>query len=154
MIGGDHASPGMKARVIAKLRELGHDVDDVGTQSDQSVDYPDFAAEVARAVSEGAAERGVLICGTGIGMSMAANKFPGVRAAVVHDLFTAEVSRTHNDANVLCMGARVLEDDEAVAIVEKWMSLEAEGGRHARRVGKITRIEDELRSEAGSNSSP
>jgi len=144
----------MKAKVIAKLRELGHNVDNVGTQSEESVDYPDFAAEVARAVSEGTAERGVLICGAGIGMSIVANKFPRVRAAVVHDLFTAEVSRTHNDSNVLCMGARVLSDDEAVAIVERWMSLEAEGGRHARRVGKITGIEDQLRSEAGSNSSP
>jgi len=139
----------MKAKVIAKLRELGHDVDDVGTQSAESVDYPDFAAEVARAVSEGAADRGVLVCGAGIGMSIVANKFPRVRAAVAHDLFTAEVSRTHNDANVLCMGARVLSDDEAVAIVEKWISLDAEGGRHARRVGKITGIEDELRRETG-----
>lgn len=154
MIGGDHASPRMKAKIVAKLRELGHDVADVGTEGPESVDYPDFAADVARAVSQGEVDRGVLICGTGIGMSMAANKFPRVRAAVVHDLFTAEVSRTHNDANILCMGARVLADDEAVAVVERWMSLDAEGGRHARRVNKITRIEDRLRSEAGSTSSP
>ena len=144
----------MKAKIVAKLRELGHDVADVGTEGPESVDYPDFAADVARAVSQGEVDRGVLICGTGIGMSMAANKFPRVRAAVVHDLFTAEVSRTHNDANILCMGARVLADDEAVAVVERWMSLDAEGGRHARRVNKITRIEDRLRSEAGSTSSP
>jgi ribose 5-phosphate isomerase B len=144
----------MKAKVVAKLRELEHDVEDVGTQDAESVDYPDFAADVARAVSEGAVDRGILICGAGIGMAMAANKFPRVRAAVVHDLFTAEVSRTHNDANVLCVGARVLADDEALVIVEKWMSLDAEGGRHARRVNKIARIENHLRSEAGSNSSP
>lgn len=154
ILGGDHASPAMKKKIGEALRASGHEVEDVGAFSDESCDYPDYAEKVAEAVSAGRADRGVLICGTGIGMSLAANKFPGVRAAVVHDLFTAEVSRTHNDANVLCMGARVLEDDEAVAIVEKWMSLEAEGGRHARRVGKITRIEDELRSEAGSNSSP
>jgi len=145
LIGGDHASPKMKETIAAKLRALGHAVEDVGTFSDESGDYPDFAAKVAEGVSLGRADRGVLICGTGIGMSIAANKFPGVRAAPVHDLFTAEVSRTHNDANVLCMGARVLDVDQAVAIVERWMGLEAEGGRHARRVGKIRRIEQDLR---------
>jgi len=143
-IGGDHASPAMKEKIGETLRAMGHEVEDVGAFSDESCDYPDVAEKVAEAVSTGRADRGVLICGTGIGMSLAANKFPGVRAAVVHDLFTAEVSRTHNDANVLCLGARVVSDDEAVAIVKKWMSLEAEGGRHARRVGKITAIEERL----------
>ena len=144
MIGGDHASPAMKKKIGDALCALGYEVKDVGAFSDESCDYPDFAEKVAEAVSAGRADRGVLICGTGIGMSMAANKFPGVRAAVVHDLFTAEASRTHNDANVLCLGARVLTDDEAVAIVKLWMSLDAEGGRHARRVGKIRAIEERL----------
>ena len=144
----------MKSAIVARLRELGHDVTDVGTQDAESADYPDFAATVAGAVSRGEADRGVLICGTGIGMSIAANKFRGVRAAVVHDQFTAEVSRTHNNANVLCLGARVLSDDEAPAIVETWMSLDAEGGRHARRVGKIAQIEEDLRSGAGPAGAP
>ena len=144
MIGGDHASPAMKKKIGDALRALGHEVGDVGAFSDESCDYPDFAEKVAEAISFGRADRGVLICGTGIGMSLAANKFLGVRAAVVHDLFTAEVSRTHNDANVLCLGARVLTDDQAVAIVTLWMSLDAEGGRHARRVGKIRAIEERL----------
>ena len=144
ILGGDHASPVMKEKIGETLRAMGHEVEDVGASSEESCDYPDFAEKVAETVSAGRADRGVLICGAGIGMSMVANKFPGVRAAVVHDLFTAEVSRTHNDANVLCLGARVVSDDEAIAIVKKWMSLDAEGGRHARRVGKIKAIEERL----------
>ena len=140
-VGGDHASTKLKPRIVQELQSMGHDVDDVGAFSEESVDYPDFAAKVARRLSEGKIDRGVLICGTGIGMSIAANKFPRVRAAVVHDLFTAEVSRTHNNANVLCLGGRVLSEEEAVAIVRRWMECAAEEGRHKRRVGKIKAIE-------------
>ena len=141
ILGGDHASPAMKKKIGEALRASGHEVEDVGAFSDESCDYPDYAEKVAEAVSAGRADRGVLICGTGIGMSLAANKFPGVRAAVVHDLFTAEVSRTHNNANVLCLGGRVLSEEEAVAIVRRWMECAAEEGRHKRRVGKIKAIE-------------
>jgi len=140
-VGGDHSSPKLKTRVVEELKSMGHEVEDVGTFSEESVDYPDFASTVARKLSEGKIDRGVLICGTGIGMSIAANKYPHVRAAVVHNLFTAEVSRTHNNANVLCLGARVLGEEEAIAIVRKWMECAAEEGRHKRRVGKIKAIE-------------
>ncbi|MFH0965087.1 MAG: ribose 5-phosphate isomerase B [Planctomycetota bacterium] len=147
-VGGDHASPMLKKRVVEELRSLGHDVSDIGAFSEESVDYPDFAAKVARDVSAGKVDRGVLICGTGIGMSIVANKFPGVRAAVVHDLFTAEVSRSHNDANILCLGARVLTEDEGAAIVRKWIDLPPDGGRHKRRVEKILRIEADLQNDS------
>jgi len=140
-VGGDHASTTLRPRIVEELQSMGHDVNDVGAFSEESVDYPDFAAKVARRLSEGKIERGVLICGTGIGMAIAANKFPHVRAAVVHDIFTAEVSRRHNNANVLCLGARVLDEQAALAIVRRWMECTAEEGRHKRRVGKIKAIE-------------
>jgi ribose 5-phosphate isomerase B len=114
---------------------------DLGAHDDRSVDYPDYAAEVASAVSEGRAARGVLLCGTGIGMSIVANKFPGVRAALVHDVTTARMSRLHNDANVLVLGGGLLGDRLLRDIVEVWFATEFEGGRHQRRLDKIAAVE-------------
>jgi len=124
------------------LRRAGHRVTDMGTESPESCDYPDYAERVAAAVSAGEADRGVLICGTGIGMEMAANKFPGVRAAVVWDRYTAEVSRSHNDANILTLGGRTLPLPTILELVRYWLTVPFGGGRHARRVCKIAAIEE------------
>ena len=113
----------------------------MGTSSAESVDYPDYAAAVAQAVSSGELDRGVLVCGTGIGMSIAANKFTNVRAALCYDVETARLSRQHNDANVLAIGSRVLDPELALTIVQKWMNTTFEGGRHSRRLQKITALE-------------
>jgi ribose 5-phosphate isomerase B len=142
-IGSDHRGYDAKKRIATLLQQLGHEVLDVGTQSSDSVDYPDFAFPVAQAVSEGRVERGVLICGTGIGMCIAANKVPGVRAAPCHDSITAEMSRRHNDANVLCLSADLLGDELIDRMLRIWLQTEFEGGRHARRVDKIARFEAE-----------
>lgn len=135
-IGCDHTGPDMKRALIESVLS-GHEVIDVGTNSTQAVDYPDIAHEVAHLVAEGKAERGILICGTGIGMAMAAGKLPGIRAARCGDPYSAELSRRHNDANILCMGARIIGHDMARKIAETWLVAPFEGGRHARRVGKI-----------------
>src|SRR5207302_1637820 len=119
----------------------GQEVLDVRPQSADSVDYPDFAFQVAQAVREGRVDRGILICGTGIGMCIAANKVPGVRAAPCHDSITAEMSRRHNDANVLCLSADLLGEELIERMVRLWLETEFEGGRHARRVEKIARFE-------------
>jgi ribose 5-phosphate isomerase B len=140
-IGSDHRGFDVKKRIVALLHQLGHEVVDVGTQSSDSVDYPDFAFQVARAVSEGGVERGILICGTGIGMCIAANKVRGVRAAPCHDSITAEMSRRHNNANILCLSADLLGDELIDRMLRIWLETEFEGGRHARRVDKITRFE-------------
>jgi ribose 5-phosphate isomerase B len=140
-IGSDHRGYEAKSRLVALLRQLGHDVLDVGPESKESVDYPDFAFQVAQAVSSKQAERGILLCGTGIGMCIAANKVPGVRAAPCHDSITAEMSRRHNDANILCMSADLLGEDLMERMVRIWLATEFEGGRHARRVDKIVRFE-------------
>lgn len=140
-IGSDHRGYHLKSRLITLLRAVGHDVSDEGTQSTKSVDYPDFAARVARKVSDHDVDRGILICGTGIGMTIAANKFPGVRAAPCYDELTAELSRRHNDLNVLCLSADMLSDRLADRLVETWLTTEFEGGRHGRRVAKICTFE-------------
>ena len=140
-IGSDHRGYRAKQRLVPILRQFGHEVTDVGPQGDESVDYPDFAFAVALAVGEGRAERGVLICGTGIGMCIAANKVPGVRAAPCHDSITAEMSRRHNDANVLCLSADLLGEELIDRMVRIWLETAFEGGRHARRVEKIERYE-------------
>lgn len=137
VIGADHAGYRYKEMIKSHLKENGYSIEDIGTHSEESVDYPDFAKEVARRVSSGEIERGILICGTGIGVSITANKFPGVRAAVCHDVFTAKASRAHNDANVLALGARVLKPEEVIAITDVWLKTEFEGGRHVKRVQKI-----------------
>jgi ribose 5-phosphate isomerase B len=136
-IGSDHAGFEAKEKVREHLAKAGHEVADLGTKGLDSVDYPDFARAVAEAVAGGRAERGVLICGTGIGMSITANKVRGVRAAVVHDEFTAEVARRHNDANVVCAGARVLPAERLVSVVDVFLGSPFDGGRHERRVAKI-----------------
>jgi len=140
-VGSDHRGFEIKSRIVDYLKEQGHDVVDVGPCDEQSVDYPDIAREVAGGVSRGEAERGILICGTGIGMAIAANKFPGVRAAPCHDDLTAEMSRRHNDLNVLCLSADMLGKRLIDRMVEIWMNTPFEGGRHARRVDKICELE-------------
>ena len=136
-LGGDHRAVAYKELAKRLVQELGHEAVDFGTDGEESADYPDFAFPVARAVASGEADRGILVCGTGIGMSMAANKVSGIRAAVVHDEETASLSRSHNDANVLCVGSATVDAETLERIVRTWFSTEFEGGRHARRVGKI-----------------
>lgn len=137
-IGADHAGFEIKEHVAKILKELGHEVDDKGTSSaSTSVDYPDFASEVARAVASGSVERGILMCGTGIGMSITANKIHGVRAALCHDHYTARLSREHNDSNVLCFGGRTTGPGVADEMVKTFLETPFAGGRHARRVEKI-----------------
>ncbi len=136
-VGSDHAGFALRRALQASLAAQGHAVDDCGCPGEESCDYPDYAARVAEAVAAGKADRGILVCGTGIGMSMAANRRRGVRAALVHDRFTARMSREHNDANVLCLGARVLDERHAVELAHYWMTVEFEGGRHKRRTEAI-----------------
>jgi ribose 5-phosphate isomerase B len=140
-IGSDHRGHDAKRRIATLLPQLGHEVLDLGPDASDSVDYPDFAFQVAQAVSSGRVDRGILICGTGIGMCIAANKVKGVRAAPCHDSITAEMSRRHNDANVLCLSADLLGDELIDRMVRIWLTTEFEGGRHARRVEKIARFE-------------
>ena len=143
-IGSDHRGFAAKTKLIELLKRLGQEVIDAGPLSSESVDYPDIASLVAAQVSGGTVERGILICGTGIGMCIAANKFPGVRAAPCHDDLTAEMSRRHNDLNVLCLSADMLGEKLIDRMVEIWLKTEFEGGRHARRVNKIAKIEHQL----------
>jgi ribose 5-phosphate isomerase B len=140
-LGADHAGVGLKRDVGAWLLARGHHVIDLGTDSTESVDYPDFAAAVARAVQAGTAAHGILVCGSGIGMAIAANKVGGIRAAVAGDEATARLSRQHNDTNVLALGARTTATADAVRIVEAWLTEPFEGGRHARRVDKLAGLD-------------
>ena len=147
-IGCDHRGVEAKTRLLTTLRQLGHEVIDCGSNEPGSVDYPDYAAEVARRVSRGEVERGILICGTGIGMCITANKFRGVRAAPCHDCITAEMSRRHNDANVLCLSSDLTGEVLADRMVRSWLETPFEGGRHARRVEKIAKLEEEQHAES------
>ena len=140
-IGSDHRGYDVKRRLVPLLQQLGHEVLDMGPEGNESVDYPDYAFRVAKAVSEGKVERGILICGTGIGMCIAANKVKNVRAAPCHDSITAEMSRRHNDANVLCLSADLLGEELIDRMVRIWLETDFEGGRHARRVAKIQALE-------------
>ncbi len=142
-IGGDHAGFELKGHLAAELARLGHDVIDLGTHSTESVDYPPICAEVARTVVRGEAERGIVLGGSGQGEQIAANKVHGVRAALCNDLYTARLSREHNDANVLSMGGRIVAFGLATEILELWLSTPFEGGRHERRVAQIADIERE-----------
>ena len=137
-VGADHAGYELKQRLAKLLVRQGHEVLDLGTHDTQSVDYPDFAGAVACAVADGRAERGLLVCGTGIGMSIRANREPAVRAAKCNDPFEARMARAHNDANVLCLGARVIDASVAEELLGLFMSTPFEGGRHAVRVAKLT----------------
>ncbi len=145
-IGSDHAGFGLKEDVLELLKGLNHDIVDCGTYNTESVDYPDFGEKVSKMVGAGEVERGILICGTGLGMSMVANKFPNVRAALCNDLFSAKMSRLHNDANVLVLGGRIIGKDLASEIVRTWLSTAFEGDRHMRRLNKIKKIEETLNS--------
>ena len=148
IMGCDHAAFQLKETIKAYLTEKGVAVEDVGTHSEDSVDYPDFGIKVASQVSSGAYRRGILICGTGLGMSIVANKFPGVRAAPCHDDLTAEMSRRHNDLNVLCLSGDMLGERLVDRLIEIWLSTPFEGGRHARRVQKIVDLERRLHFDA------
>ncbi len=143
-IGCDHAGIELKKEILSLLNELRIDYIDFGTDTSASVDYPDFGEKVSDAISSGKIEKGILICGTGIGMSIVANKFPGVRASLCNDLFTAKMSRLHNDANILVMGGRIIGKDLAKEIVRTWVSTPFEGDRHCRRLEKIQKIEERL----------
>ena len=140
-VGSDHAGFPLKERIKIFLIEKGHEVIDFGTTSRNSTHYPLFAKEVSLAVQKGEAERGILVCGTGIGMAITANKFRGVRAALCLNEYMARMSRLHNDANVLCLGDRVLGEELALSIVEVWLETPFEGGRHAGRLELIEKIE-------------
>lgn len=140
-IGADHAGFPLKEHLKATLRKLGHQVDDMGTHSEASVDYPPICAAVGRAVVAGKADRGIVLGGSGQGEQIAANKVRGVRAALCHDLYTARMSRQHNDANVLSMGGRIVAFGLADEIVALWLNTEYEGGRHQKRLDQIAEIE-------------
>jgi ribose 5-phosphate isomerase B len=141
-IGSDHAGFPLKQRLVLELRALGYEPLDLGTNSAESVDYPDYAHEVATRVEHQEARRGVLLCGTGLGMSYAANRHPGVRAAVAWSADVARLSREHNDANVLILPARFVSEPEGVEILRTWLETEFAGGRHSRRVAKIDQEHD------------
>ena len=142
VVASDHAGFCQKDVICDFVRGLGHEVEDLGPETADRVDYPDFADKVARRVSEGTADRGILICGTGIGISISANKVKGIRAALCGDCYSAEMTRRHNDANILAMGARVLGPGLALKIVDTFLNTEFEGGRHARRIALISDIEN------------
>ena len=144
-IGSDHAGYALKTHLVEHLRGLGHEVDDHGTDSTESVDYPPICAGVAAAVAEGRADRGIVLGGSGQGEQIAANKVRGARAALCNDLYTARMSREHNDANVLAMGGRIVASGLADEIVTLWLSTDFEGGRHQRRIDQITEIEESQR---------
>lgn len=148
-IGADHGGFELKEELKEFLRDLGHQVEDLGTHEEHSVHYPGFAASVARRLCQGEADRGILICGTGIGMSIVANRFPGVRAALCHDLYTAIMSRKHNDANCLALGGRVLGKGLAKEIVRVWLETPFEGGRHELRLAQIRELEKEIPDQVG-----
>lgn len=141
VIGADHAGFKLKELIKAHLKEKGFDIEDVGTFSEDSVDYPDFAEKVASEVAGGRGELGILVCGTGIGVSIAANKTLGIRAANCSTIFEAKMARAHNNANIICVGSRVVGDAHAIAIVEAFLSEKFEGGRHQRRLDRIAEIE-------------
>ena len=146
-VGCDHRGFSVRAKLVELLQRLGHEVDDTGAFSGEAVDYPDIAATVAGKVSRNEADRGILVCGTGVGMCIVANKFHHVRAAPCHDELTAEMSRRHNDANVLCLSADLLSDQHIDRMISIWLSTSFEGGRHARRVEKINALERAVENE-------
>jgi len=142
-LGADHAGFRVKDHIKKYLQSAGYEVDDVGAWSEAPVDYPDFAVQVANRVAEGHDDLGILTCGTGIGMCIAANKVGGIRAALAHNPETARLARQHNDANVLTLGTHGADADQAIAIVESFLAAKFEGGRHQRRIAKITELDQE-----------
>jgi ribose 5-phosphate isomerase B len=145
VIGSDHGGLELKEAIKTFLQGRGIEVDDYGTQGGDSVDYTDFGVKVAAAVSAGTAQQGILVCGTGIGMSIVANKFPGVRAALVGDKFSARMAKEHNNANIIVLGGRIHSPDKACQLIAAWLDTTFEGGRHQRRLDKIAQIEDDIR---------
>ncbi|MCG6552973.1 MAG: ribose 5-phosphate isomerase B [Candidatus Magnetominusculus sp. LBB02] len=143
-VGCDHAGVELKGQISGLLRGEGIEVRDVGTNSSASVDYPDYGAKAAEAVSKGQVDRAVLICGSGIGMSIVANKYKNVRAALCHDVVTARLCRQHNDANILVIGSRVIAEELAAEILKTWLYTKYEGGRHDARLKKISKIEESI----------
>ena len=146
VLGSDHGGLEMKTAVREMLQKRGITVQDLGTDNGDSVDYPDFGVKVAASVAKKEADLGILVCGTGIGMSIVANKFPGVRAALATDEFMAQMAKEHNDANILVLGGRVLTEDLACSMVNVWLDSGYEGGRHQKRLDKIARIEEDVRN--------
>jgi ribose 5-phosphate isomerase B len=140
-VGNDHRGVTVKQRLLGLLKELGHEVDDLGANGAASVDYPDYAILVAESVRAGSVDRGILVCGTGHGMCIAANKVAGVRAANCRDVIDAELSRRHNDANVMCLSADLIGEEQIEKMVKTWLITDFEGGRHARRTEKIATYE-------------
>lgn len=134
IIGCDHGGLNLKNKVVEHLKEIGYEVEDVGTYTSDSVDYPIYAKKVAHAVADGKYEKGIIICGTGIGVSIVANKVKGIRASLCGDTFSAKATRQHNNSNILCMGERVIGASLALDIVDIWLTTEYEGGRHQRRI--------------------
>ena len=141
-IGADHGGFELKEHIVKYLTDKGLDVKDFGTYSEASVDYPDCAAPVCKAVQAGTAQCGILICGTGIGISMAANKYKGIRAALCGDVYSAKMTKQHNNSNIICMGGRVIGRELAFMIVDAWLEAEFEGGRHQNRIDKIHAVEN------------
>ncbi|MBY0097417.1 ribose 5-phosphate isomerase B [Mesobacillus maritimus] len=141
-IASDHGGLNIREEIKQQMEEMGIEYEDFGCDCDTSVDYPDYALPVAEKVAAGEFDRGILICGTGIGMSIAANKVKGIRCALVHDVFSAKVTRQHNDSNIIAMGERVIGPGLAREIAKAWLTSDFEGGRHANRVGKITEYEN------------
>ncbi len=146
-IGCDHAGVSLKNEILPVLKELAVEWKDFGTTTEESVDYPDFGERVSEEVSKNNVERGILICGTGIGMSIVANKFPGVRAALCYDSYSAEMGRRHNDANLLVLPGRIIDKETAKKIVRIWFTTPFEGGRHQKRLDKIKAIETRMRRQ-------
>lgn len=145
-LASDHGGLTLKREILRALQSQGYEVLDKGCYTDASVDYPDYAEAVCADVVEGRAERGILVCGTGIGMTIAANKHAGIRAALCHDTFSARATREHNDSNVLCLGQRVIGSGLALDIVDMWLGGVFAGGRHQARIDKLTRIESVIKS--------
>ncbi len=146
-IASDHGGFDLKESIIAHLLNTGWEVDDLGPHSGDSVDYPDYGIKLAEAVAEKKVERGIVICGTGIGMSIVVNRYPGIRGTLCSDLFTAKLCREHNDSNILIMGGRVIGKGLAAEIVNTWLNTAFEGGRHQRRLDKINQIDSNLKSK-------
>ena len=140
-LAADHAGFDLKQKILDRVRADGHEPVDMGTNSSESVDYPAYAVEVAHAVSGGSADRGILVCGTGLGMCITANKVAGIRAVGPCSLKQAEMSRRHNDANIICLGQRILDEKMALAILDTWLKTPFDGGRHSRRLGLISDLE-------------
>ncbi|MGL4662787.1 MAG: ribose 5-phosphate isomerase B [Culicoidibacterales bacterium] len=141
-IASDHGGLNLKKSLIDELSTLGYEVTDFGPNEPASVDYPDYSIKVTDAILSGEIDRGILVCGTGIGMSIAANKVKGIRCALTHDVFSAQATRAHNDTNVIALGERVIGPGLALLVVKTWLETEFEGGRHATRIGKITELEN------------